>query len=245
MSRRVPGPVARMAAWPYEAAHGPVRRTMPYRRVGRIRAACCPPSRSGCGRTSATSIRSQRQRDDPAPRVRPRRHALRPGQQLRAAVRLRRDQLRPAVRRGLPAVPRRAGHLHQGRVRHVAGSVRRLGLAQVPAGLARRVAAPDGPGLRRHLLLAPRRPGDPARGDDGRAAHRGDLGPGAVRRDLVLLAGAHRAGGRDPRGPRHAAADPPAVVLDAQPLDRGRAAGHPRPAGRRAASRSRRWRRAC
>ena len=43
-------------------------------------------------------------------------------------------------------------------------------LAQVPAGLARPVARPHGPRLRRHLLLAPPRPGDAARGDHGRAA---------------------------------------------------------------------------
>ena len=36
-------------------------------------------------------------------------------------------------------------------------------------GLAGPVAAPDGAGLRRHLLLAPVRPGHAARGDDGRA----------------------------------------------------------------------------
>ena len=52
-------------------------------------------------------------------------------------------------------------------------------------------------------------------------------------------------GRRDPRRPRHAAADPPAVVLDAQPLDRGRAAGHARRRSASAASRSRRWPRAC
>ncbi len=57
--------------------------------------------------------------------------------------------------------------------------------------------------------------------------------PRAVRRDLVLLAGADQAGRRDPGGDGDAAADPPAVVLDAQSLGRGRAAGHPRRAGRR------------
>ena len=51
--------------------------------------------------------------------------------------------------------------------------------------------------LRRHLLLPPLRPGHAARGDDGRARHRGAAGQGAVRRHLVLLAGAHRA--RPPR----------------------------------------------
>ena len=66
------------------------------------------------------------------------------------------------------------------------------------------------------------RPGHPARGDDGRAGHRGAAGQGALRRHLVLLAGTHPGGGRDPARAGHAAADPPAVVLDAQPLDRGR-----------------------
>ena len=118
-------------------------------------------------------------------------------------------------------------------------------LAQVPARLPGRVAGPDGAGLRRHLLLAPGRPGDAARGDHGRAAHRGGLRAGAVRRHLVLLAGTHRAGSRDPGRDGHAAADPPAVVLDAQPLGGGRAAGHPRRSWGSAASRSRRWPRAC
>ena len=36
----------------------------------------------------------------------------------------------------LPALPRRARHLDQGRLRHVAGAVRRPRVAQVPAGLA-------------------------------------------------------------------------------------------------------------
>ncbi len=54
-----------------------------------------------------------------------------------------------------------------------------------------------------------------------------------------------RAGRGDPGRAGHAAADPPAVVLDAEPLGRGRAAGHPRRARASAASRSRRWRRAC
>ena len=74
------------------------------------------------------------------------------------------------LRAGLPALPRRADHLDQGRLRHVAGPVRPgRRLAQVPARLARPVAAADGPGLRRHLLQPPVRRDDAARGDDGRA----------------------------------------------------------------------------
>ena len=51
-----------------------------------------------------------------------------------------------------------------------------------------------GPRLRRHLLLAPARPGHAARGDDRRARHRRAPGQGAVRGHLVLLAGAHGEG---------------------------------------------------
>ena len=93
----------------------------------------------------------------------------------------------------LAAVPRRAHHLHQGRLRHVAGAVRRVGIAQVPARQPRPEPRAHGPRLRRHLLLAPLRPRDAARGDDGRAGDRGAAGQGAVRRHLVVLAGARRA----------------------------------------------------
>ena len=77
------------------------------------------------------------------------------------------------------------------------------------------------------------RPGHPAGGDHGRAGHRGHLGPGAVCGDLLLLRRADRAGGRHLAPARHAAADPPAVLLDAQPLGRGRPAGHAGRRGRR------------
>ena len=40
--------------------------------------------------------------------------------------------------------------------------------------------------LRRHLLLAPLRPGDAARGDDGCARHGGAAGQGALRRHLFV-----------------------------------------------------------
>ncbi len=85
-------------------------------------------------------------------------------------VRQRRDQLRADLRRGLRPSARRAGDLHQGRLRHVARSVRRLRQPQVPAGEPRPEPGPDGARLRRHLLFAPLRPRDAAGGDDGRAA---------------------------------------------------------------------------
>ncbi|CAA9257281.1 MAG: L-glyceraldehyde 3-phosphate reductase, partial [uncultured Arthrobacter sp.] len=172
---------------------------------------------------------------DPAPRLRPGRHALRPGQQLRPALRLGRDQFRPPSGRRPPPLPRRAGHLHQGRLRHVARPLwpgRRR--PQVRAVQPRPVAGPHGAGLRRHLLQPPPRPDHAARGDHGRAGHRGPVRQGALRRHLLLLAEGHGGGGGDPRRPRHAAAHPPAVVLDAQPLGRDRGpAGHPRAGGRR------------
>ncbi len=56
------------------------------------------------------------------------------------------------------------------------------GVAQVPAVVAGRLAEADGPGPRRHLLLAPLRPGDSAGGDDGGGARlRRAAGQGAVR----------------------------------------------------------------
>ena len=58
--------------------------------------------------------------------------------------------------------------------------------------------APDGPRLRRHLLLAPLRPRHAARGDDGRARHGRAAGQGALRRHLLLLAGEDARGGGDP-----------------------------------------------
>ncbi len=47
-------------------------------------------------------------------------------------------------------------------------------------------------------------------------------GKALVCRDLVLLRRPHPGGGRDPAGDGDSAAHPPAVVLDAQPLDRAR-----------------------
>ncbi len=118
-------------------------------------------------------------------------HPLRPREQLRPAVRDRRAQRRPdpGARTSRPA--RRAGHLEQGRLGHVAGAVRRPRLAQVPARQPRPEPGPAGPGLRRHLLQPPARSRHPARGDDGRAAHGRPAGQGAVRGHLLVLAEPH------------------------------------------------------
>ena len=142
---------------------------MPYRRCGRsglklpaislgpvAELRRRPPARDAAG--------------DPAPRLRPRHHPLRPGQQLRAALRLGRGELRAHPRRGPAPVARRARHLDQGGLRHVARPVWRVGLAQVPAREPRPEPEADGPRLRRHLLLAPPRPRHAARGDARRAS---------------------------------------------------------------------------
>ncbi|CAK7283345.1 L-glyceraldehyde 3-phosphate reductase [Streptomyces misionensis JCM 4497] len=159
-------------------------------------------------------------RDRPA-RLRPRYHPSRPGEQLRPALRLRGGELRPADAGRPRPLPGRAGDLHQGGLGHVARPLRAgRGLAQVPAGLAGPVAAPDGRGLRRHLLLPPAGCEHAAGGDDGRPGHGRPPGQGALRRHLLLRRRAHPAGRGDPARPRHPAADPPAVVQHAQPLDR-------------------------
>ena len=143
-------------------------------------------------------------------------------------------------------VPRRADHLQQGGLRHVARPVRRLRLAQVPAREPRPEPAADGARLRRHLLLAPLRPGHAARGDDRRARHRGPPGQGAVRRHLApTRARAPRRRCAILRRAGHAAAHPPAVLLAAQPLDRGGPARRARARRASAASCSRRSPRAC
>ena len=71
----------------------------------------------------------------------------------------------------LAPLPRRARHLDEGRLRHVARTVRRPRLAQVPPREPRPEPRADEARLRRHLLLAPLRPRHAARGDDRRARH--------------------------------------------------------------------------
>ncbi len=75
-------------------------------------------------------------------------------------------------------------------------------------------------------------PRDAAGGDDGGARHRRPLRPRPLRRHLLVLPGAHPAGGRDPAVDGHAAADPPAELLDAQPVGGARVAEPARRAGR-------------
>ena len=128
---------------------------------------------------------------------------------------------------GPARLSRRADHLDQGRLRHVAGTVRRPRLAQVPAGQPRPEPRPDGSRLRRHLLFPPRRPGHASGRDDGRL-------DAAVRQGKALYVGISsysaertREAAAILRGSRHAAAHPSAVLLDAEPLDRGRSPRRP------------------
>ena len=95
------------------------------------------------------------------------------------------------------AAPRRARHLDEGRVRHVAGPLWGVGLPQVPPREPRPEPRADGTRLRRHLLLPPLRPRDAPRGDDGGARHGGTPGQSALRRHLLLLGRAD--GARPPR----------------------------------------------
>ena len=177
----------------YVAAAGPLRRdALPPLRPQRPAAAAVS---LGLWHNFGDDQPARRAARDPAPRVRPRHHPLRPRQQLRAAVRLGRGELRPHLRRtSRPTAT--SCHLHEGRLRHVARPVRRVGLAQVPARVPR--PEPQRMGLDyvdifySHRL----RPGHAARGDDRRARHRRPPGQGAVRRDLVLLGRAHARGRR-------------------------------------------------
>ena len=67
----------------------------------------------------------------------------------------------------------------------------------------------------------------------GALDHHRPPGQGALCRHLPVPAGGDPRGGRDPQGDGHAAAHPPAELLDAQPLDRGRPARRARRARRR------------
>ena len=121
-----------------------------------------------------------------------------------------------------PFAPRRARDLDQGWLRHVAGPLWRVGQPQVPAGQPRPEPEAHGPRLCRHLLFPPLRSRDAARGDDGRARYGRAPGQGALCRHLLLQFAPHPGGLGDPQKTGHALPHPPAELLAAQPLDRGR-----------------------
>ena len=166
---------------------------MRYRRCGAQRAAACPPSRSGSGTTSAATGRSRRSARSCAARSTSASRTSTSRTTTGRRTARRRRTSAGCSQQDLAAVPRRADHLDQGRLRHVARPVRRRRLAQVPAREPRPEPGADGARLRRHLLLPPARPRHAARGDDGRARHRRAAGQGALRRHLVLLGRARRA----------------------------------------------------
>ena len=135
--------------------------------------------------------------------------------------------------RRLPSLPRRAGDLDQGRLRHVAGTLRRPGsrkylLASLDASLARM-------GLDYVDIFYSHRvdPDTPLEETMG-ALHTAVVSGRALYAGISSYSPERTAAARgDPRRPRHTAADPPAVVLDAQPVDRARPAGHAGHPGRR------------
>ena len=107
----------------------------------------------------------------------------------------------------------------------MARPLRRVGLAQEPAELARREPGAHAPRLCRHLLQPPARPRDAARRDDGSPRNRRHERQGALRRHLELRRAADARGPPHPRRDGHPAAHPPA------PLQHVRSAHGERPAG--------------
>ncbi len=88
-------------------------------------------------------------------------------------------------------------------------------------------------------------PGHAARGDDGSAGRRRAPGEGPLRRGLLVLGPANRGGRADPARAGDTAAHSSALVLAAEPLDRGIAPRHARSATAWGASSSRHWLRVC
>ena len=133
---------------------------------------------------------------------------------------------RPSARscaRDFAGLSRRADHLDQGRLRHVARPLWRVGQPQIPARQPRPEPEADGARLCRHLLFAPLRPRHAARGDDGRARPRRAL---RARRSMSASPPTIRSARARPptilQRARHALPHPPAELFDAQPLGRGR-----------------------
>jgi len=145
-------------------------------------ASTCRSSRSATGTTSATTANSRpngRSPGEPSTSASPTTTSptttappygaaeINFGRLMREDFRPYRDEMVTRPRRGWDMWP---GPYGQGGRR-----------AQVRPLLARPVARPHGPRLRRHLLLAPARWLDPTGGDDGRARHRRAPGQGALR----------------------------------------------------------------
>ena len=124
----------------------------------------------------------------------------------------------------LPALSRRAGHLDQGRLGHVARPLRQSRLAQISDRQPRPEPQAHGPRLCRHLLPPPARPRHAARGDHGRARHdrcaRARRSMSASRNTSRRRRARRRRSSR--RSARRCLIHQPRL-FDAQPLDRGRA----------------------
>ena len=158
------------------------------------RPAAAARSRSGCGRTSATTGRWRAAaRSCAAPSTSASPTSTWPtttGRPYGSAE----TNFGRIFAEDLAPVPRRARHLDQGRLRHVAGPLRRVGLAQVPAREPRPEPRADGPRPRRHLLLAPLRPRHAAaRRRWARSTAAVRSGKALLRRHLLLLGPSARA----------------------------------------------------
>src|SRR5690606_14799778 len=113
-------------------------------------------------------------------------YAFRSRKQLWPAIRIRRGELRQDATDGSRTLSRRDRDFDEGRLQHVAGSLRRMGLAEVSARELGSEPEALGCRLRRHLLLASSRPGNAARRDNGGTRHRGSQRPCALRRDFFI-----------------------------------------------------------
>ena len=196
---------------------------MPYRRCGRS-GLKLPAVSLGLWQNFGHDRPLDDEPRDRPPRVRPRHHALRPREQLRPAVRLGRGELRPAPARTTSrpyrdelVISTKAGYDMWPGPYGDRGSRKYL-LASLDQSLGRM-------GLDYVDIFYSHRfdPDTPLEETMGALDTAVRAGQGAVRRHLVVLGREDARGRRDPARARHAAPDPPAVVLDAEPLDRGRA----------------------
>ena len=206
---------------------------MTYRRCGRS-GLQLPPLSLGLWQNFGDDRAARDAARDHPPRLRPRHHPLRPGQQLRPAVRLRRDQLRPDLRRG-PRAATATSSSSRPRPAGTCGPARTATSARASTCSPASTSRCSRMGLDYVDIFYSHRfdPDTPLEETMGALDTAVRPGQGALRRHLVVLRRAHPRGRRDPARPRHAAADPPAVVLDAQPLDRARPARRARRGRRR------------
>ena len=232
LGRKALGPGA--VAWPHvlrKIARCPIRTCpppiattrMPYRRCGRS-GLQLPAISLGLWQNFGARPAARDEPRDRAPRVRPRRHALRPRQQLRAAVRLGRGELRPAPARRTSrpyrdelVISTKAGYDMWPGPYGDCGSRKYL-LASLDQSLAR--MGLDYVDIFYSHRFDPETPLEETMGALDTAVRQGKalyVGISSYSAEKTAR------GGGDPARPRHAAPDPPAVVLDAQPLDRGRA----------------------